>query len=57
MERVNELYNKFVDSYDKMNRLYDQQFDSMQRMNQKWLDVFSKSWEQQEQGQRQNEKH
>jgi hypothetical protein len=30
----------------------------MQRMNQKWLDVFSKSWElQQEQGQQQNEKH
>ena len=58
MERVNELYNKFVDSYEKMNRLYDQQFNNMQRMNQRWLDVFSKSWEQQqEQGQRQNEKH
>ena len=35
----------------KMNRLYQQQFDNMQRMNQKWLDVFSKAWEQ-----RQNEK-
>jgi hypothetical protein len=29
-----------------MNTLYEQQFENMQRMNQKWLDVFSKAWEQ-----------
>jgi hypothetical protein len=29
-----------------MNRAYEQQFDNMQRMNQKWLDLFSKSWDQ-----------
>jgi hypothetical protein len=37
----------------RKSRVYDQQFDNMQRMNQKWLDLFSKSWEQQ---QNQNEK-
>jgi hypothetical protein len=51
IERVNDLYNAFIRNYEKMNTLYEQQFDSMQRMNQKWLDVFSKAWEQ-----KQNEK-
>jgi hypothetical protein len=36
-----------------MNTLYEQQIDNMQKMNQKWLDVFFKAWEQQ---QNQNEK-
>ena len=32
-------------SLEKINIAYEQQFDNMQRMNQKWLDLFSKSWE------------
>ncbi len=31
-----------------MNRAYEQQFDNMQKMNQKWLDLFSKLWDQQQ---------
>ena len=53
IERVNELCNEFTRSYEKISRAYEQQFDNMQRMNQKWLDLFSKSWDQQ---QNQNEK-
>ncbi len=51
IERVNELYNESIRNYEKMNKLYEQQLDNMQRMNQKWFDVFTKSW-----GQQQNEK-
>jgi hypothetical protein len=54
IERVNEFYNEFTKSYEKINRVYEQQFDNMQRMNQKWFDLFSKSWEEQQQNQ--NEK-
>jgi hypothetical protein len=50
IEKANELYNIFIAS-EKMGALYEQQFDNVQRMNQKWLDLFSKSW-----GQQQNEK-
>jgi hypothetical protein len=38
-------FNEFTKRYEKINRAYEQQFDNMQRMNQKWLDLFSKSWE------------
>jgi chromosome segregation ATPase len=46
IETVNHLYDDFARNYEKINRAYEQQFDNMQRMNQKWLDVFSKAWEQ-----------
>ena len=52
IERVNELYNKSIASFEKLGSLYEQQFQNMQRMNQKWLDLFSKPWEQY-----QSEKH
>ncbi len=29
-----------------MNTFYEQQYENMQRLDQKWLDVFSKAWEQ-----------
>lgn len=53
IEKVNDLYNQSIRNYENMNRSYEQHFENMQRMNQKWLDVFSKSWGQQQQ----NEKH
>jgi hypothetical protein len=34
-----------------MAGISEEQFDNMQRINHKWLDIFSKSW-----GQQQNEK-
>jgi archaellum component FlaF (FlaF/FlaG flagellin family) len=43
IERVNELYNKFIGSYERIATLYEQQFDNIQRMNQKWYDVLSKN--------------
>jgi hypothetical protein len=52
IERVNELYNKSIASFEKLGSVYEQQFQNMQRMNQKWLDLFSKPWEQY-----QSEKH
>jgi LPS O-antigen subunit length determinant protein (WzzB/FepE family) len=44
IEKVNHLYNEYNRNYEKMSRSYEQQFDNMQRMNQRWLDLFSKSW-------------
>lgn len=46
VDRLNELYNKYIASFEKLSSLYEQQFQNMQRMNQKWLDLFSKPWEQ-----------
>jgi hypothetical protein len=46
IERVNKIYNEFIVSYEKFGLLSKQQFQNMQRMNQKWLDLFSKPWEQ-----------
>jgi len=46
IERVNEIYNEFIVSYKKLSSLYEQQFQNMQRMNQRWLNLFSKPWEQ-----------
>jgi hypothetical protein len=54
IERVNDLYNAYIRNYEKMNRSYEQQFDNMQRMNQKWLDIFSKSSEQDQNEKRAN---
>jgi hypothetical protein len=46
IERVNDLYNAFIRNHEKMNTFYEQQYENMQRLDQKWLDVFSKAWEQ-----------
>jgi len=61
LERINYLYNESIKNIERVtelhahsleimwaavNQLYEQQFDNMQKMNQKWLDLFSKSWEQ-----------
>ena len=48
IERVNDLYNVFIRNYEKMNTLYEQQIENMQGINQKWIDLFSKSWKQQQ---------
>ena len=56
-EKISQLQKDYIINLEKINYLYNEsiksvesnmQFDNMQRMNQKWFDLFSKSWDQQQ---------
>jgi hypothetical protein len=40
IERMNELYKRFIKSNEKMNQVSKQHFEDMQRINQQWLNLF-----------------